>query len=196
MIEVTNRIAELQSTLRLMANEPRRQSIMATRAAEGGRRILALIRQFAPVGTVEPSYMGSRGPIVHGRPSLRLHGVTMEGGWQPIAIEPVAGGSSFSISTTAPQVVLLMRGTTKKNYPISRVSFWWGAPLPWPAKDGKPAGGRYFPEVAHPGRNPNLFVQRALEAGLPYLIEQLRRGVVQILDPLHQFFRGQASRPV
>lgn len=141
-----------------------------------GDRLVRQIAFNAPVGQDEPSYEGYGGEVTisHGRPSERLHGkhlIDAIPDHADVTKEPT--GVKMTVSVDHPTEGLgtpgifdwLSRGTKAHRIGLPEsglVSFWWGDPLRWPAKDGFEPGGRVFHHVNHPGiENPDPWLDNA-----------------------------------
>lgn len=142
----------------------------------------------APRGTVEPDYTGVTGieafeigsrkavrVISHGRPSMRLHGVTLQQAWGEPEVEKTTDGAQIGMTSSAPQMVFLLEGS--QEHPISSnpyLSFW----------HHKAGEAVITKSVSHPGHPPSDFVEQAdAELGSDYS-RTLDQMVDRILRPL------------
>lgn len=126
---ISNRIEDLVAVLSKIGSTPEQQKIATEEAETLGQRMLSLLMDNAPVGRVEPNYTvgagGLSGTISHGRPSIRLHGMTLGSGWQQPEIKPIDAGATFSIGSIAPHMKILLAGSPKHSYSGNPfLSFW------------------------------------------------------------------------
>lgn len=195
---LTNRINELVQAIEKVADPENVNEKLEEAALESSRIFFPLLKRLAPVGQEEPSFRHpvSGNFVSHGRPSIRLHGMTLEQGWQQPEIIKTPKGMHMRFHNTAPHIRLVMAGAPGHNIPGRSLqyplTFWWGTPLRWPPKDGQGPGPRAFFEVNHPGFKGNNFARRAWQRveGKASTQERFRKGVQEMFGPLDDFFGG------
>lgn len=189
---IVNKIPQLRQALTTMSSERAAGRVLRQMASPAGQKLVRAIRKRAPVGSVEPDLDieradGSSFTISRGRPSLRLHGVTLDSQWGVPEIDPIERGISLSIGSTAPHIGYVIDATTAKTRGPN--AFHWGSPLRWSPKDGKGPGPRMFSSVDHPGTAEDNFVDLAIDTeGKVILLEMFSRTVTIITAPLRAFF--------
>jgi len=146
--EEINRFPELKRDLSAVFDQKRASDIAGKYLQSPADRFISAVLAWAPEGINAP---------VGNQPSQRIWGKTFAASWA----HPVMVGNSDRASGNTVQIPLdhpsVNAGWTSDildwliygTYPHvirgkPKVHFWWGAPLQWPAKDGKPAGERVY----------------------------------------------------
>ena len=124
-----NRIPDLIKAFREFKNAPRRQQALRKFAGFSGKRLATLFLNVTPDGSrwTEPNYESYRTgrQIVHGRPSIRQHGMTLYKSWGDTEISPTYGGISFLLGTNTAQMGILLSGASDHPIPRSgQITFW------------------------------------------------------------------------
>lgn len=188
----TNRFMELRKALQRMASPANVRQSLRGPATVAGLRATEQIKKNTPVGRVEPSYpivrpSGSRVIISHGRPSLRLFGVTLANAWNAPQVNDDGDSVTFTVTSSAPHMKFLIDGTPGHDIPKRTpgpMSFWSFA-----------HGGAFIskwdePFIArHPGIMPSGMVKTSLMNGLEKDINQQQAiGLKNTAKPLNEFF--------
>lgn len=189
-VRVVNRVDQLIETLQESFDKDVIESTLEESVRLEASRFQNILRQVAPKGKVEPGR--------EERPSIRLHGITLEEGWRQPEIIKTKKGVHFRLVNIAPHLPILLKGAIGHTIPEFNVrefgnpilKFWWGSPLRWGAKDGKPGGIRYFDEVHHPGFKAINFIENALrrKEGRETIKANFDRSFKKLLNPLGTFF--------
>lgn len=189
---VNNRIPDL---VRLISNTPTAAFKARQDVAEKiGRRMLTTLKSKAAEmhdGSkwTEPDYRTLAGVTVsHGRPSLRLHGSTLESKWasQPFIALQSYDTTVVKIYSYAPHMQLLLDGSPQHGIPLHTpgpLSFWW-------IRRNKKFFGSF---TTHPGFAPSTLPEKAAEASRSENQHDLMEGTRSIFSPLRSFFSERAT---
>jgi hypothetical protein len=184
---VNNKIPQLMANLNGVKQIQNQREAMRAPAERVGFVLLSRMKHNAPVGQVEPDYSytdysGVEHLVSHGRPSLRLHGMTLLEGWGQPEINPTDTGVSVKILSNAPHMPILLDGSPEHRLPKSGVmpmSYWF-------FRENR-AQLSYF--INHPGfTSKKEFVSRSVKERVPIIIFQLRSGLLNALAPIRQMF--------
>ena len=120
---------------------------------------------YAGTGGVEPHY--------NKLPSQRFGHTPISEGWRSTVFcsgwQEGDHGGHVEIYSKSEHVEAVLTGQLKPFYeephdPRRFCYFWWGDPLPWPAKDGEPPGFRFFSRVERKERKANPFLAESVQA--------------------------------
>lgn len=184
-MDTFNRIPTLKSLLEDIY--AKRSDAMAEAAEKLAPRFLRRLIIATPESQVEPTYNTSRGTVSHGRPGIRLHGISARQGWDTPSVRKSSDGASVVFTNKAPQLEFLLQGT--RPHQEEFVSFWWGAPLRWNPVPSPGPGSRYYAHIAHPGAIATNIPDIALKAGgLQDIIRARRESIQNLVKPFREFF--------
>lgn len=186
-----NRIPELIGVLGQMADKDNQRRVARDPMNQVGFRLLKEFRDAAPMGQVEPDLQFPRAgtfiTLTRGRPSMRLHGVTLDRSWGLPEVEETQRGLLLTIYSTAPHMKWILGGTSA--HPEGLSAFHWGSPLRWPAKDGGANGPRIFDHINHPGAKQSIFVDQVMAVRGPLIIlNGLQQTMRTLTSPFKTFF--------
>lgn len=187
---VKNRIPGLIERLNRVQSRQSINSFVTNTGTAIGERVLLNLRRNQPVGSTEPDYETRKGTTVsHGRPSHRLYGAGSDIGssWLAPEIGFASDGGQVTISSTAPHIEYVIDKAKPHSISGSRgLSFWWGSPLRWSPSRIDP-GAQLMSGVNHPGHPGNPFVDRSIEDARPQNLEELRRRMSDMWQPVRSF---------
>lgn len=191
--EDINRLNELRQALLNTSSQANVQEGLRPATALSAAQAKESLARHAPVGKREPDYTipgygGSiRAKVSHGRPSIRLFGMTLAEGWAEPTINDIDDGQEFVITSIAPHMRFLVQGTPAHSIPKQTpgpMSF-------WSFRENAPFISHWFLAFAanHPGMAKSNFIQVALASGLEQTIGQnLLSGLKRVARPITDFF--------
>jgi hypothetical protein len=174
---------DLFRTVDEIQNPDRTDEIVRRFSEFAGRTMFREVREAAPDGGkwYEPPYRRGGRTIFHGRPSIRLHGITLSQGWNDPEVKIRSGkGASITISSRAPHVEVLLAGSPAHGQADDGSWMSWYRP---------PTSPVLSPAHNHPGFAPILIGRRAARQSIPEITRQLiNMGRVILFRPLEKIF--------
>lgn len=125
---VKDRFPELRRAFSQFRSKSQQKTILRKFATFAGKRLSTMFLNVTPDGAkwIEPTYESPAGAsIVHGRPSIRQHGMTLAKSWGDTEISDTYDGVSFLLGTHTAQMGILLTGAGEHPIPRSgQITFW------------------------------------------------------------------------